>query len=81
MQIQHFDNGDSEYTLKVIVRVGATDKYGSTVTIGNLPPYTIYESKIDNKWYICDNNDRWIAPPHGDKWQCVDWLVNQLEGK
>lgn len=82
MQIKHHENGDSEFIIPTIMKVGASDKGSSSVVIGNeklLIRRTIYQEDV-NSFRVYDEIKH-ISDPMKSKEECINWIIKQLKGE
>jgi hypothetical protein len=82
MQIEAFDNGDTEYTFQVKMIVGASDKVGSSVSIGSLNfdivPYCEAGKGFSFRIELVTGIERQtLFSGFVDKWRAIDWLIRK----
>ena len=87
MQIEAFENGDTEYTFQVKMMVGASDKRGSSVTVGgldfNIMPY--YDEEYKKEYFKVELgiglDGIILFSGFNEKWDAVNWIIhNYLKG-
>jgi hypothetical protein len=81
MHIEAFENGDTEYIFQVKMMVGASDKRGSSVTVGGLNfsilPY--YDEECKKIYFRVELgiglDGITLFSGFADKWSAVDWII------
>ena len=82
-KIEHYENGDSEFTFEVTMRVGAEDGDGSSVCMGDLM-FTIYKNTYNNKFDVITNifghDIKLNRNDYDSKADAIEWLIEYVGG-
>lgn len=81
MDIKHHENGDSEFTFPITMKVGASDKGSSSVVIGKNRVELrlgIYQEDVDT--FQVYDDFKHISDRMKSKEECVNWIIKQLQG-
>jgi len=79
MKFEHYENGDSEFTFEVTMRVGAEDGDGSSVTIGGMG-FNI--ERNGPRFFITDKNGYLNdGVEFINKLDAIEWLIEYVGGK